>query len=119
MTRKWFPVLVFAAIAVTGCTLEKPNPKAGGGGLAGNWVPETGGYTATFDNGLFQTVASDTGAVISRGNYIALSETEIELTWLSNVTGLNNTARCARPDLDTLRCSDQAGKGFVLRRINA
>ncbi len=113
---KIFLVVTISAI-VGGCQGDKPNPRAGGGGLAGSWAPETGGYTAQFDNGVFSTVASDTSAVISQGKYVALSENEIELSWSSNITGLNNSARCARPDLDTLRCSDNGGKSFVLRRI--
>jgi hypothetical protein len=108
--------LVLAMAAVSGCQTDKVNPTAGGGGLAGNWNPETGGYTAQFDNGRFTTVASDTGNVISQGGYIAVSEKQVDLNWTSNVTGTQNSASCTRPDLNTLNCTDAGGKPFVLRR---
>jgi hypothetical protein len=110
--------LVMAAAALSGCQKDKINPTAGGGGLAGNWNPDTGGYTAQFDNGRFTTVASDTGNVISQGGYLAISEKQVDLNWTSNVTGSQNTATCTRPDLDTLNCTDGGGKTFVLRRAS-
>ncbi|HSO48781.1 MAG TPA: hypothetical protein VLQ68_12730 [Rhizobiaceae bacterium] len=110
--------LVLAAVALSACQRDKVNPMAGGGGLAGNWNPDTGGYTAQFDNGRFTTVASDTGNVISEGGYLAISEKQVDLSWTSNVTGTQNTANCARPDLNTLNCTDGGGKSFVLRRAS-
>ncbi len=108
--------LVLATVALGACQTDKVNPTAGGGGLAGNWNPDTGGYTAQFDNGRFTTVASDTGNVISQGGYLVISEKQVDLNWTSNVTGTQNTANCARPDLNTLNCTDGGGKSFVLRR---
>ncbi len=108
--------LVLAAMALSACQRDKVNPTAGGGGLAGNWNPDTGGYSAQFDNGRFTTVASDTGNVISQGGYLVISEKQVDLSWTSNVTGTQNTASCARPDLNTLNCTDGGGKSFILRR---
>jgi hypothetical protein len=124
MTRynqKHRPVLLaatlgLAALALAGCQTDKANPTAGGGGLAGRWTPDGGGYTAEFDNGRFTTIANDTQNVISQGGYLAISEKQVDLNWTSNVTGLPNTATCTRPDLNTLDCKDTGGKGFVLRR---
>ncbi len=105
-----------SALALFGCQTDKINPTAGGGGLTGDWRPDSGGYTAKFENGKFTTVAVDTGNVISQGGYLAISETEVDLNWVSNLTGTSNTAKCVRPDLNILNCTDGGGKAFVLRR---
>ncbi|MEZ5789312.1 MAG: hypothetical protein R3D34_00390 [Nitratireductor sp.] len=110
-------MLVATTFLVVGCKTEgKINPTAGGGGLAGDWRPDGGGYTAQLQNGVFTTIAGDTGNVISQGNYIAISETQVNLQWTSNITGAPNSAQCARPDPNTLNCTDAGGKTFVLRR---
>lgn len=109
-------IVAGAMLAVSGCQTAKINPTAGGGGLQGTWLPAGGGYTANFDNGVFSTVAADTGNVISQGSYIAVSESRVELNWSSNITGLQNTATCDRPNPNTLNCTDGGGKGFVLTR---
>jgi hypothetical protein len=111
-----------AALALAGALAAcqqtpKIDPLAGGGGLGGSWAPETGGYTATFANGVFRTTATDTGNVISEGGYTAISAAEVELRWQSRITNLPNQAKCNRPDANTLMCTDQAGKAFTLRRI--
>lgn len=107
---------MLALLAISGCQTDKINPTAGGGGLAGEWNPDSGGYTAKFDNGQFTTLALDTGNVISQGGYLAISESQVDLNWTSNVTGTVNKAACARPDVNTLNCTDGGGKAFVLRR---
>jgi hypothetical protein len=103
-------------LALAACGQPKINPTAGGGGLTGTWVPQAGGYTASFDNGAFSTTASDTGNLISQGRYLAISENEVQLSWSSNITGLENSASCNRPNPDMLECVDAGGKSFVLRR---
>jgi hypothetical protein len=101
---------------VSGCESAKINPTAGGGGITGNWLPESGGYTAVFDNGRFSTTATDTGNIISQGGYFAVSASHVQLRWTSNITGLENSADCNRPQANTLNCTDAGGKKFVLRR---
>lgn len=116
-TLMTFTAVIAAGVAISGCGRDgRINPTAGGGGLQGSWLPDGGGYTATFDNGRFLTTASDTGNIISQGGYFAVSESEVQLTWMSNITGLENTASCQRPQVDTLNCTDGGGKSFTLRR---
>jgi hypothetical protein len=111
---------MLAAVALAGCgQTAKVDPLAGGGGLTGNWAPDDGGYTALFANGIFRTTATDTGNVISEGNYVAVSASQVELRWQSKITGLQNSAQCQRPDPNVLNCTDAAGKPFVLRRVSA
>jgi hypothetical protein len=116
--KKTLRVAAVAALglALWGCESTKINPTAGGGGLAGEWKPTEGNYTASFDNGTFTTTALDTGGIISQGSYVAISEKEVDLNWQSNVTGTANSARCQRPDPNTLVCADGGGRGFTLRR---
>jgi hypothetical protein len=107
---------MFALVALASCQTAKVNPLAGGGGITGQWVPDGGGYTAIFNNGEFSTTASDTGNIISQGSYLAASAKEINLKWTSNITGLENSARCDRPDPVVLNCTDAGGKSFTLRK---
>ncbi|MCB1461020.1 MAG: hypothetical protein KDJ90_01005 [Nitratireductor sp.] len=111
-------ILALGVLALgAGCQTAKVDPMAGGGGLAGRWSPDTGGYAAIFDNGIFRTTASDTGNVISQGNYVVLSSEQVQLNWTSNITGQQNSAQCVRPSLNLLNCTDAGGKPFTLRRI--
>ena len=117
MLRKSAFIALVSALAASGCAQGgKIDPLAGGGGISGNWLPDGGGYTAVFDNGRFSTTATDTGNVISQGSYIAISGMEVELSWTSNITGLENSAKCQRPQADVLQCADAGGKTFTLRR---
>lgn len=103
-------------LALASCAGPKIDPTAGGGGITGNWAPDGGGYTAIFNNGQFSTTAADTGNIISQGSYLAVSTTEVTLNWTSNITGLQNSARCERPDPVVLNCTDDGGKTFTLRK---
>ena len=109
--------LAAGLLMLAACQTAKIDPTAGGGGLAGNWAPDGGGYTAVFRNGTFQTVATDTGNVISQGSYVAQSVAQVDLNWTSNITGQPNSAKCQRPDPNSLICTDAGGKSFTLRRI--
>lgn len=112
--------LAIALLALAGCQqTAKLDPLAGGGGLTGTWIPDGGGYSALFANGIFRTTATDTGNVISEGNYVAISASQVELRWQSQITGAANLAQCQRPDANVLNCTDSAGKPFVLRRAPA
>ncbi|MFZ1814046.1 MAG: hypothetical protein WBO55_09450 [Rhizobiaceae bacterium] len=121
MTNSKNLVLIMAgAILVAGCqSSTKVDPLAGGGGLTGSWAPDTGGYSASFQNGTFSTTALDTGNIISQGNYVVISETKVNLNWQSNITGTQNQAECLRPEINVLSCTDGGGKTFTLRRVSA
>ena len=113
-------LVLAAATALAGCAGGvKIDPTAGGGGLTGAWQPDGGGYTARFDNGSFSTIAADTGGLISQGSYIVQSESQVQLQWKSNITGLDNSAQCERPDPNVMECRDAGGRTFVLRRSTA
>ena len=87
--------------------------------LNGNWASSDGVYTAEFRNGSFRAIANDTGGVISEGNYIAQSDTLVQINWFGVVSGKNNTAQCNKPSVHQLDCVDQTGVKFTLRRAGA
>ena len=84
--------------------------------LNGSWASSDGVYTAEFLNGSFSAVANDTGTLISQGEYIAISETQIQLKWNGLVSGTSNQADCMRQEDNQLNCVDVKGNKFSLRR---
>lgn len=107
-------------VAVVGLSLaacqpkEKIDPRAGGGGLVGNWVSADNIFTANLNNGSFIATANDTGETISNGSYIVVSSTRVDLKWRGNVTKQDNSATCQRPDERSMQCTDATGKSFSL-----
>ena len=100
--------------AVSACQSKKE--VAGPPILNGSWASSDGVYVAEFRNGNFRAIANDTGGVISQGNYIALSESKIQLSWNGVVSGKSNSAECIKPSSNQLDCVDQNGIKFTLRR---
>lgn len=84
--------------------------------LNGNWASSDGVYVAEFRNGTFQAVANDTGGVISRGEYVALSPEQVRLNWVGLVSGKANQANCQKPAENRLDCTDSNGNTFSLLR---
>lgn len=84
----------------------------------GAWASSDGIYRAEFNNGTFRSVANDTGEVLSQGNYTVNSETSLQISWRGNVSGKFNSAKCTKPDVNTMNCVDESGKSFSLLRTN-
>jgi len=84
--------------------------------LNGDWASTDGVYVATLRNGSFQATANDTGEVISRGSYTAISSEQVRLNWTGLVSGTTNQANCMKPDPDRLNCLDVNGNRFSLVR---
>lgn len=110
-----FGWLIACAFLITACSLTK-DEDVGPPLLNGNWASTDGVYVAELRNGNFRAIANDTGNVLSTGNYVALSETEMRLEWVSEITGSPNKASCKKSNDNQLDCVDQAGKQFSLRR---
>ena len=106
--------LLLAAVLLAGCQTNKE--VAGPPLLNGNWASSDGVYTAEFRNGSFRAVANDTGGVISEGSYVALSDSNVKLSWSGIVSGRSNSAECLKPNPDQLDCVDQNGNKFSLKR---
>lgn len=110
------------ALAVVGAMLvgcQSNKEVAGPPLLNGNWASSDGVYTAEFRNGSFRAVANDTGGVISEGSYVALSDSNVKLSWTGIVSGRSNSAECLKPNPDQLDCVDQNGNKFSLKRARS
>lgn len=112
-------VIMVGAIALTACQSKeaKIDPLAGGGGLTGKWVSTDNVFTAQLDNGNFFSTANDTGEVLSEGTYVVISATEIKMNWRGKLSQQENSANCQRDGVGVLNCTDIAGKGFSLRKV--
>ncbi|MDJ0613636.1 MAG: hypothetical protein QNJ29_08140 [Rhizobiaceae bacterium] len=84
--------------------------------LNGDWASTDGVYVATLLNGSFQATANDTGQVISRGEYTAISSEQVQINWTGLVSGTTNQANCTKPDPNRLDCVDANGNRFSLVR---
>ena len=84
--------------------------------LNGDWASTDGVYTAKLQNGSFQATANDTGSVISKGSYTAISSEQVQLRWTGLVSGKSNEANCTKPDENRLDCVDMSGNRFSLVR---
>lgn len=116
-SRFILPGMLSALIVLAGCNkAEKIDPTAGGGGLSGKWLSSDNVFTAEFNDGIFIATANDTQSIISQGSYIVISVVQVRLNWRGNVTGLDNSAVCQRPDPNLLECVDAGGKNFTLRK---
>ena len=85
----------------------------------GKWASADGVYTSEFSNGAFRSIANDTGNTLAEGSYIVRSETAVDLSWTSRLSGASNTAKCTKPSADVLNCNDATGNRFTLRRTSA
>lgn len=107
-------ILVLMALGLAAC--QGNREIAGPPVLNGNWASSDGVYVAQLENGRFQAVANDTGAVISEGSYIALAENRVKIDWMGRISGKANTAECLKPEDNQLDCVDANGNKFSLRR---
>lgn len=115
-SKSWgvFVVMAVLAVAVSACQTKKD--VAGPPILNGKWASSDGVYVAEFNNGKFTAIANDTGGVISEGDYIALSESKVNLNWYGVVSGKPGSAECLKPSPDQLDCVDASGNKFSLKR---
>ena len=118
MSVKCLSLAIMLGVTLVGCNKSaKIDPLAGGGGLAGNWVSSDNIFTALLSDGAFTATANDNGALLSQGDYVVVSTTELRLNWVGSNTGSQNSAVCQRPEVSLLNCTDASGKSFSLRKL--
>lgn len=113
---KWVRYAVVIGLVLPLAACAKPPVPAKAPIANGGWASSDGIYRAEFNNGTFRSVANDTGEVLSQGNYTVNSETSLQISWRGNVSGKFNSAKCTKPDVNTMNCVDEGGKSFSLRR---
>ena len=114
LTYKRAILSVLLVAGLVGCQTNQE--LAGPPLLNGNWASNDGVYVAQLRNGNFQAIANDTGGVISQGNYVALPEKKVQLTWQGVVSGNSNSADCVLTTADRMDCVMATGAKFSLTR---
>ncbi|MBY8917703.1 hypothetical protein KUG85_17005 [Nitratireductor sp. L1-7-SE] len=110
-----------SALAVAGCQTGMPEPivASAPAGVEGNWIGAEG-LVSSFNNGAFQTKATDTGEVIATGSYTEKAGNLVEINVQSRVRA-PQLVNCLKATYQgnavvQLNCSSETGSQFVLRR---
>jgi len=113
----------FLALATLGgCVVDGPGPGYGygytsrGAGVEGNWSDTGGVATSSFNNGVFSTVANDTGNALSRGSYRYIDDSNVEINFTSLVRNQQVRANCLLINPSQMNCTNDAGSQFTLVR---
>lgn len=113
-------VAIAATAALAACTtigsgpIEPPKPK----GIDGEWVDSRGINTATFANGTFTSVATDTRQVVARGSYTYTdpAQTGVSLAFTSLLRNTTVNANCLVVMPSQMNCTTNSGAQFSLVR---
>jgi len=114
-------ILALFGIGLTACALEtrpqRPvhiiHPPALT--VEGNWV-DSNGIHSSFQNGYFETRATDTQEKLSEGNYVMRSPERVDIEIHSLVRGTVSRASCAFDGPAHLLCRTPEGANFSLYR---
>lgn len=116
---------LLALATLAGCVMDGPPPGYGygyanrGGGVEGNWSDTGGVATSSFNNGVFVTVANDTGNELSRGGYRYIDDRNVEINFTSLVRNQQVRANCLLVNQSQMNCTNDAGSQFTLVRRGA
>jgi hypothetical protein len=106
-----------------GCVVDAPNYGYGyanrTGGVEGNWSDTGGVATSSFNNGVFVTIANDTGNRLAEGNYRYLDDRNVEINFTSLVRNQPVRANCLVVNPSQMNCTNDAGSQFTLVRRGA
>ncbi|MDF1607895.1 hypothetical protein PZ897_06890 [Hoeflea sp. YIM 152468] len=87
-------------------------------GIEGQWVGADGIAISTFSNGTFSSVFSQTGELLTRGNYIMTDAQTVDISFFSMKSERNKKARCLIASTNQMNCTDDGNTQFTLvRRI--
>ncbi|MEO5323443.1 hypothetical protein PV773_08965 [Mesorhizobium sp. CC13] len=113
-------VLALLAAALAACSTSGPG---GGGpgrpaptGVEGAWIDAKGTGLSTFQNGVFQTVATDTGQRLSDGTYIMTGANAVQINGTSLIRQSPISFNCLLISANQLNCTSSAGQQFTLTR---
>jgi hypothetical protein len=84
----------------------------------GQWMDMQGVAVSTFSNGVFQSVATDTGNRLSEGTYRQIDGNNIEISMTSLIRQSQTQVNCSLATPTQLNCTNAGGQNFSLvRRI--
>ena len=109
-----------ASTALVACTtidsgpVEPPKPR----GIDGEWVDSRGVNTATFANGTFTSIMTDTQQVAARGSYTFTdsTQTSVALAFTSLLRNTTINANCFVVMPSQMNCTTSSGAKFSLVR---
>jgi len=114
-------LLIIAGFGLTACSLETrpqrtvhvihPQPLV----VEGNWV-DSNGIHSSFQNGYFETRATDTQEKLSEGNYVMRTPERVDIEIHSLVRGTVSRVSCAFDGPSHLLCRSPEGANFSLYR---
>lgn len=113
-------LVLIAAASLTACVSSPPQRQASAPpprpqGVEGTWV-DPNGIVSTFQNGTFNTRASDSNALLASGTYTSLSPTLVEINMTSLVRKTQSRVNCALVSPSQLNCTQDTGAQFSLAR---
>lgn len=119
--RKSLPLGALAtALALAGCQMggpsTRPNVSLQSQGVEGRWVGTDGVAVSTLRGGVFESHSTDTGELLTRGNYRNTGGNSIELSFYSLRSQQNTSAACLLVAPDRMNCTLANGTRFVLVR---
>ena len=113
-------VVLAGIAALAGCTtinngpIEPPKPR----GIDGEWVDTRGINTASFANGTFTSIATDSQQVVARGSYTYTdpAQTSVSLAFTSLLRNTSVSANCLIVMPSQMNCTTSSGAKFSLVR---
>ena len=112
--------LALAACQSAGLPPRSDGPGAGtpppSSGFNGDWMSTDGVAISRFDNGRFETLATDTGNKLAEGNYTQTGPTSVSISVTSLIRQTTTQVNCAMVSQTQLNCTSSAGAQFSLVR---
>src|SRR5690606_1358602 len=114
---------VAVALALAGCQGIGGPPRSGGpparapppsSGFNGAWMSTDGVALSRFNNGYFETLATDTGNKLAEGSYTQTGPTSVTISVTSLIRQTTTQVNCAMVTQTQLNCTSSAGAQFSL-----
>jgi len=112
--------MVLLGVGLAACIDNRPMPPVAISypqplGVEGDWV-DSNGIHSSFQNGYFETRATDTQEKLSEGNYVMRSQDRVDIEIHSLVRGTVSRVNCAFNGPEQLQCRSPEGATFTLYR---
>ena len=112
-----------STLVISGCVSAPPQGSQGpsrtiGGAsiVDGQWMDMQGVAVSTFSNGMFQSVATDTGNRLSEGTYRQIDNNNISISMTLLIRQTQTQVNCSLASPTQLNCTNAGGQNFSLVR---
>lgn len=89
------------------------------GPFDGDWLSTDGVAYSRFNNGIFETLATDTGNRLAEGNYFQSAPNTVSISVTSLIRQTTTQVNCALVTQTQLNCTSSTGQQFSLIRRGA